>query len=132
MYKSAFLPVLPWCGSASAGTCWSRAGDRTSQNSPRACPSRPLREEHATNWIARGGKTVLLNEIDRLAVEFDYSTIVVEAHEGKGLGDLLAPQFRKLSFELDRKARMNAAVKRGLAVLRAFIGSIKILRRTTI
>ncbi|TWT92935.1 MULTISPECIES: ATP-binding protein [Pirellulaceae] len=72
------------------------------------------------------GKTVLLNEIERIALEFDYSTIVVEAHEGKSLGDLLAPQFRKLLFELDRTARMNAAVKRGLAVLRAFIGSIKL------
>ncbi len=72
------------------------------------------------------GKTVLLNEIERIAQGFDYSTIVVEAHEGKGLGDLLAPQFRKLLFELDRKARMNATVKRGLAVLRAFIGSIKL------
>ncbi len=72
------------------------------------------------------GKTVLLNEVECMALGFDCSTIVVEAHEGKGLGDLLAPQFRKHLFELDRKARMNATVKRGLAVLRAFIGSIKL------
>lgn len=37
------------------------------------------------------GKTVLLNEIDRLAMTGGYRTIVVEAHEDKPLGPLLAP-----------------------------------------
>lgn len=72
------------------------------------------------------GKTVLLNEINQIAEELGYSTIFVEAHEDKGLGSLLAPQFRKLLFEFDRKAKLNASVKRGLAVLRAFIGAIKV------
>ncbi len=72
------------------------------------------------------GKTVLLNEIDQIAEKLGYNTILVEAHEDRGLGSLLAPQFRKLLFELDRKARRNASVKRGLAVLRAFIGAIKV------
>jgi len=36
------------------------------------------------------GKTVLLNEIERLAAEGGYRTIAVEAHEDKRLGPLLA------------------------------------------
>ena len=72
------------------------------------------------------GKTVLLNEINQIAKGMNYSTIFVEAHEDKGLGSLLAPQFRKLLFEWDRKAKLNASVKRSFAVLRAFIGAIKV------
>ena len=36
------------------------------------------------------GKTVLLNEIERLAKAADYRTIVIEAHENKPLGPLVA------------------------------------------
>ncbi len=72
------------------------------------------------------GKTVLLNEINQIAEGLGYNTIFVEAHEEKGLGSLLPPQFRKLLFALDRKRSLNASVKRGLAVLRAFIGAVKV------
>src|SRR5476651_2494766 len=37
------------------------------------------------------GKTVLLNEIERKAREEGYRTILIEAHEGKTLGALIAP-----------------------------------------
>ena len=37
------------------------------------------------------GKTVLLNEIGRLAKAETYHTIAIEAHEDKPLGPLLAP-----------------------------------------
>jgi Cdc6-like AAA superfamily ATPase len=37
------------------------------------------------------GKTVLLNEIERLARDSDYRTIFIEAHENKALGPLLVP-----------------------------------------
>lgn len=72
------------------------------------------------------GKTVLLNEIERLAQDLKYRTIFVEAHENKHLGPLLAPQLRKLLYDLDRISGAGQKVKRGLAVLRSFIGSIKI------
>ena len=68
----------------------------------------------------------MLNEINQIAEGLGYNTIFVEAHEKKGLRSLLAPQFRKLLFALDRKRGLNASVKRGLAVLRAFIGAIKV------
>jgi hypothetical protein len=68
----------------------------------------------------------LLNEIDRLAKAGGYRTIVVEAHEDKPLGPLLAPYLRSLLFELDRVAGASDKVKRGLRVLRSFLGVLKI------
>lgn len=72
------------------------------------------------------GKTVLLNEIERLAKQVGYHTIAIEAHEGKPLGPLLAPQLRSLLFELDRVAGTGDKVKRGLRVLRSFLGALKV------
>jgi len=37
------------------------------------------------------GKTVLLNEMERIAQDAGYRTILVEAHENKSLGILLTP-----------------------------------------
>ena len=72
------------------------------------------------------GKTVLLNEIERLAKADGYRTIVIEAHEDKPLGPLLAPYLRSLLFELDRIAGAGDKVKRGLRVLRSFLGVLKV------
>ncbi|HEV7242229.1 MAG TPA: ATP-binding protein [Thermoanaerobaculia bacterium] len=72
------------------------------------------------------GKTVLLNEIERIAEASGYRTISVEAHEDKPLGPLLAPYLRALLFDLDRMAGTADKVKRGLAVLRSFLGAIKV------
>ena len=72
------------------------------------------------------GKTVLLNEIDRMAQDTGYRTILVEAHEGKLLAVLLAPHLRRLLFDLDRIAGVGDKVRRGIAVLKSFVGAIKI------
>jgi hypothetical protein len=72
------------------------------------------------------GKTVLLNEIERMAQENGYRTILVEAHEGKALAALLAPHLRRLLFELDRLAGAGNKARRGLAVLKSFIGAVRI------
>jgi hypothetical protein len=72
------------------------------------------------------GKTVLLNEIERLARDQEYRTVSIEAHEDKSLGLLLAPSLRSLLFDLNRIAGVGDKVKRGLAVLRSFIGTLKI------
>jgi hypothetical protein len=71
------------------------------------------------------GKTVLLNEIERIAKADNYRTISIEAHEEKALGPLIAPYLRTLLFELDRIAGLSDKVKRGLGVLRSFIGALK-------
>jgi hypothetical protein len=72
------------------------------------------------------GKTVLLNEIERLAKRDEYRTIVIEAHEEKPLGPLIAPYLRNLLFDLDRTAGAGDKVKRGLRVLRSFLGVLKV------
>lgn len=72
------------------------------------------------------GKTVLLNEIERLAKTMGYRTLLVEAHDGKSLAALLAPALRSLLFELDRIAGAGDKVRRGMAVLKSFVGSIKV------
>lgn len=72
------------------------------------------------------GKTVLLNEIERLTTAAGYHTITLEAHEDKPLAALLAPHLRRILFELDRMKGLSNKVKRGLGVLKSFIGSIKV------
>ena len=72
------------------------------------------------------GKTVLLNEIERLAAKTGYRTVVVEAHEDKSLAALLVPPLRKLLYELDRVAGAGDKAKRGLAVLKGFMNGVKV------
>lgn len=72
------------------------------------------------------GKTVLLNEIERMAERIGYRTILVEAHEGKSLAVLLAPHLRRLLFELDRIAGAGHKARRGLAVLKSFLSGIRV------
>ena len=72
------------------------------------------------------GKTVLLNEIERIALRTGYRTVLVEAHEGKPLAVLLAPHLRRLLFDLDRVKGAGDKARRGLSVLRSFIGAIKL------
>lgn len=72
------------------------------------------------------GKTVLLNEIQRMAEKADYQTIFIEAHEDKPLGVLLVPYLRTLLFKLDRMAGLGNKAKRALSVLKSFVGALKI------
>src|SRR5262245_53670438 len=72
------------------------------------------------------GKTVLLNEIERMAKADAYRTVSIQAHEDKPLGALIVPHLRSLLYDLDRMAGMSDKVKRGLAVLRSFIGALKV------
>lgn len=72
------------------------------------------------------GKTVLLNEIERLARGAEFHTITIEAHEDKPLGPLLAPHLRSVLYELDRIAGAGDKAKRGLRVLRSFVGVLRI------
>lgn len=71
------------------------------------------------------GKTVLLNEIERLAEAADYRTVNIEAQEDKSLASLIVPSLRKLLYELDRLAGAGNKVRRGLRVLRSFVGAFK-------
>lgn len=72
------------------------------------------------------GKTVLLNEMERMALQAGYRTIFIEASVQKPLVVLLVSQLRSLLYELDRIAGAGNKVRRGLAVLKSFVGGIKV------
>jgi hypothetical protein len=72
------------------------------------------------------GKTVLLNEIERSAQAEEYRTILIEAYEDKHLATLLAPHLRRLLYDLDRVKGAGDKVRRGIGVLKSFIGSLKL------
>jgi hypothetical protein len=72
------------------------------------------------------GKTVLLNEINRIAIAGGYRTIQLESPEDSTLVEMLAPQLRTLLFELDRMAGAGAKARRALGVLKSFISAFKV------
>ena len=72
------------------------------------------------------GKTVLLNEMERIAKKDGYRTIFIEANEDKPLAVLLAPHLRQLLFDLNRMTGVGDKVRRGLAVLKSFIGAVRV------
>ncbi len=72
------------------------------------------------------GKTVLLNEMERMARDDGYRTLLLEAHEEKPLALLLIPQLRRVLYELDRLAGAGDKVRRGIAVLKSFIGAVRV------
>lgn len=72
------------------------------------------------------GKTVLLKEIQYLANKLGYRTLFIEAHENKPLASLLIPYLRGLLFEMNRMAGVSEKVRRGLRILRSFIGAVKL------
>ena len=72
------------------------------------------------------GKTVLLNRIEQLASEHDFLTIFIEAHEGKGLPALLIPGLRSALYKLSVVDKAKEAARKGLRVLKSFLGGLKI------
>jgi len=72
------------------------------------------------------GKTVILNELMRTADENGAIPLYVEATAESSLSELLASEFKKLFFSLNRIAGAKEKVKKGLVVLRNFIGTIHV------
>jgi len=85
---------------------------------------------HAKSLIAIGllgvGKTVLLLEARAQADLAGYITAPVELREDRGLSETLLPHLRRILLDLDRSERVVAEVKRGLRVLKSFVGAIKL------
>lgn len=72
------------------------------------------------------GKTVLLNRVDDQAREGGFHTALIEAHEEKSLPALLLPELRRILLGLDRGTQIEAAVKRGLRVLKSFAQGLRV------
>jgi hypothetical protein len=72
------------------------------------------------------GKTVLLHKISEMATEQGYKAVMIEAHENKSLPALLLPYLRQVLFSLDTGEMVSVKVKRGLRVLKSFIGGLRV------
>jgi hypothetical protein len=73
------------------------------------------------------GKTVLLNEIRRMASESgDSICLYLEAPEGRSLAEMMVPALRKALLQLSRKERAALRARKGLAALRNFASVFKV------
>lgn len=72
------------------------------------------------------GKTVLLVKVWETAEALGFKSCRIEAHEQKSLPALLVPELRRILLELDRLGALQEKVKRGLRVLRSFVGGLKV------
>lgn len=72
------------------------------------------------------GKTVLLNEIGRIAEDQDYYISKIEAPEHQSLAKLLYPEMRKVLRALSTIESAKQLAKRGLKGLRGFAAIFKI------
>ena len=72
------------------------------------------------------GKTVLLNEVERMADAAGYEAIAIEVKEDQRLGMLLVPPMRQLLYKLDRVKGAGNTARRALGVLRSFVGGLRI------
>ncbi len=72
------------------------------------------------------GKTVLLNQMEKMCQSEGYRSIMIEASEDKLLASLLVPSLRKLLFDLDAVADAGNKARRAMAVLKGFVGALKL------
>ncbi len=72
------------------------------------------------------GKTVLLRTISDKAQELAYYSIFIETPEDAPLAELLVPPLRELLLKLDRMEGFSEVVKKGLRVLRSYLGTVKV------
>lgn len=72
------------------------------------------------------GKTVLLNRIEELALDRGCRVSLIEAHEGKTLPELLAPQLRSILYALSNLEGAKDIARRGLRGLKGFLNGLHV------
>ena len=73
------------------------------------------------------GKTVLLNEVSRIAEAGKVVyPIYLEATEDRTLAEMLASPLRMTLLKLDRIAKTKDVVRKGMIGLRNFLGTVKV------
>lgn len=121
--KNPFSPGAGWPPPALIGR------DEVMENA-RVLLGRTLLQRHEKSMMLTGlrgvGKTVLLNQIEREAKYQGYKTILVEIEEGQSLAQIVASALRNVLYELNLLAGAGDKVRRGLMILRNFIGAIKL------
>jgi hypothetical protein len=85
---------------------------------------------HAQSLILVGlrgvGKTVLLVKMQDMAEQLGYKAVLIEAHEGKGLPELLVPALRQILMSLSSVENAKAMSRRALRVLASFVRGLNI------
>lgn len=72
------------------------------------------------------GKTVLLNEVQAIAEEHGALTDFIEVSVHEPLSKTIVPTLRAALLKLDRIKGVSEKVKKGLRVLKSFVGAVKV------
>ena len=72
------------------------------------------------------GKTVVLVKAKAVAEELGYTTIAIEAHEGRKLPDLLLPGLLGALHAFSMREGAKDLARRGIRVLKSFLNGIKV------
>lgn len=72
------------------------------------------------------GKTVLLNRLNDVAEENHFKTSMIEAHEGKGLAELIVPSLRSMLIQLSVTENAREKARRGLRALKGFLSGLSV------
>jgi hypothetical protein len=72
------------------------------------------------------GKTVLLNKLNDQAEREGFKTVLVEAHEGKSLPELLVPRLRAILHQLSVFEGAKDKARRGLRALKGLLNGLKV------
>ena len=106
------------------------AGRDTLLDNARSAVKRSKSGRVARSFIVVGlrgvGKTVLLNEVQAIA-DAEYAiTDCIEVGNNDSFSKLIIPTLRSILLKLDRASGVNGYVKKGLRVLKSFIGTVKL------
>ena len=106
------------------------AGRDTLLDNARSAVKRSQSGRVARSFIFVGlrgvGKTVLLNEIQAIADVENAFTDYIEVGNNDSFSKLIIPTLRSILLKLDRANGVNGCVKKGLRVLKSFIGSVQV------
>ena len=72
------------------------------------------------------GKTVLLNEVQAIAEDEGALTDFIEVSVNEPLSRSIVPTLRAALLKLDRIKGVSEQVKKGLRVLKSFVGAVKV------
>jgi hypothetical protein len=72
------------------------------------------------------GKTVLLNRVKSIGEDHQYKTLLVEAHEGKTLPELLVPGLQSALYSMSFIEGSKDTARKGLRILKSFLIWIEI------
>ena len=72
------------------------------------------------------GKTVLMVELLKIAEKEDFHVIYLEAHEGKTLPELIAPEVRRVLFALSKMENAKEKANKAIRVFKSFLSGIHI------